>query len=134
MNQKERKKEVEDNRKLYRIPSGANYQLRSKNAVYISPSNTLRHELAKSIGAYMLRKYGDIKFLDTLGHQLEQIEKTVKTIMKEFPKDKSDFITECVPKREPERRVDLVRLSDNTRFEFETKSNIKKNNCITIYI
>lgn len=82
----------------------------------------------------MLRKWGDIKFSDDLNDALGQVQGCVKNIMKEFPKDKSDFITEAVPINEPLRRVDLVRLSDDQRFEFETDKKIKKDNCCTIYL
>jgi len=134
MNKKEKIQNTEENRKLYRIPSGANYQLRSRNAIYISPSNSLRHELSKCIGAYMLRKWGDIKFEPIISDLLKLLEKDINAIMKEFTKNKANFITEAVPKKEPERRVDLVKLEDNTRFEFETSLKIKKPDCYTIYI
>jgi len=124
----------EQNRKLYKIPGGANFQLRVKNAVYLSPHNTLKHEIAKSIGAYSLLKYGDIKFSDSMNQALEWLQEEFKEVMKDFPKDKSTFITEAVPKKEPDRRVDLVRLSDNTLFEFETSPKIKKEGACTIYI
>jgi len=127
-------KTEEDNRKLYKIPSGGNYQLRSKNAIYVSPSNTIHHELSKCLGAYMLRKWGDIKFSERTCAILKMLENEVKLTMKDFPKDRSAFITEAVPKKEPDRRVDLVRLNDNQRFEFETNPKIKKENCCTIYI
>ena len=91
MNKAERKKVSEQNRKLYKIPSGANYQLRSKNAIYISPTNSLRHELAKTIGAYMLRKYGDIKFSEQIGKCLYCFSKIVTESMKDFPKEKHQF-------------------------------------------
>ena len=125
----------ENNRKLYKILSCANHQLRSKNAIYISPSNSIKHELAKTIGGYLLRKWGDIPFYNPeLLNLLYKIEVCVNDLMKGFPKDKSDFITEAVPINEPLRRVDLVRLSDDQRFEFETDKKVKKENCCTIYL
>ena len=124
----------ENNRKLYKIPSGAPYQLRVKNALYLSPSNSLKHELAKCIGAYSLLKYGDIKFSDSMNQALEWLQEEFKEVMKDFPRDKSTFITEAVIKKQEDRRVDLVRLSDNTLFEFETSPKIKKEGACTIYI
>lgn len=110
----------EDNRKKYVIPGGSNYQLRSKNAVYISPSNSVRHKLAKCLGAYMLRKWGDVKFSKALVDELFVVDKLVNFIMGGFPKEKTDFITECCPKKHKDKRRDLVRLSDNWIYEFET--------------
>lgn len=134
MNKKEKLMEIDKNRKLYTIPSGAAYQQRVKNAIHISPSNSVSHELGKALGAYMLRKYGDLKFSDSINQALKWIEEEVKEVMKEFPKEKANFITECVPKSEPNRRVDLVRLEDDQRFEFETNPKIKKDNACTVYL
>ena len=120
-------------RELYRTPGSASHMLRPKNALFIAP-NSFKHELAKFIGAYMLKKYGDIKFSEYLVCNLKFLEKEIKEIMKDFPKESSDFITEAVPINEPKRRVDLVRLSDNTRFEFETDKKVKKEGAITFYI
>ncbi len=128
------KKAIIENRKKYRIQGGQNYQLRSLNAIYISPSNSVKHELAKALGAYMIRKYGDIKFTDYIIESLDQIELDVKMAMEGFAKEKDSFITEAVIKSQPDRRVDLVRLSDNTRFEFECSKKIKKEDCVTIYL
>lgn len=132
MNKKEMKSE--EHRKLYRIPGGANYQLRSKNAIYISPGNSIKHELAKCIGAYMIRKWSDIKITDSVLRLLDALSSEIDFTMRYFDKDKSDFITEAVPKGDPKRRVDLVRLDDNTRYEFESSKRVKKDNCITIYL
>ena len=112
----------EHNRKLYKIQGGNNYQLRSRNAIYISPSNSVKHELAKTLGVYMIRKYGDIKFTRGIILTFKRLELEVKKAMEGFAKEKDSFITECVPKKEPSRRVDLVRLSDNTRYEFVVSS------------
>ena len=134
MNKKETKSQEELNRSLYRIPSGASYQLRSKNAVYLASNNTVRHELAKTLGAYMLIRFGDIKFNDEIKSLLRLIEIEVEALMQGFIEEKSSFITEAVPKKEESRRVDLVRLKDGTRFEFETNKKITKLNAITIRI
>jgi len=115
-----RKSIADVNRNKYKIPSGGNFQLRSKNAIYISPSNTLTHELAKTIGAYSLRKFGDIKFDKPLVLLIKNLEDYFKLLMKEFPKEKASFITEACPKQFPNKRRDLVKLEDNWIFEFET--------------
>lgn len=124
---------VEKNRRKYTIPSGASYQYRAKNAIYISPI-TLRHELSKCIGAYMLKKWGDIKFPEILAEQVKYLGDYVDMMMKDFPKGRADFITEAVPKCNKDRRIDLVRLNDEQWFEFETNHKIKKENCVTFYV
>lgn len=136
-------KRSEDNRKKYIIPGGSSYQIRSKNAIHISPSNSIRHELSKCVASYMLRKWGDIKFDEGLLVALKQLEGEVKRVMEGFPKEKSDFITECVPKLKTmkeigivnkNRRIDLVDLDKDDWYEFECNRKIRKPNCITIYI
>jgi len=143
MNKKTQKKIVEENRLKFTIPGGSPYQLRSKNALYISPSNSIRHELAKCIGGYQLRKWGDIKFNKAIIWWIKELERSVNGAMEGFPKQKADFITEACAKirtikekgaTEPGRRVDLVRLQDNTWFEFEVNHKIRKSKSITIYI
>ena len=124
----------EDNRKKYTIPSGANFQYRSKNAIYISPNNTIKHEMAKCVGAYMLRKWGDIRWSDEVNEQLSMLQKTILKEMKEFSIQRQDFITEAVPKDDKNRRVDLVGLKDRTHYEWETNKKVKKENAITFYL
>lgn len=134
MNKKTQKLEAEQNRKKYKIPGGANYQLRTRNAIHISPSNSLRHELIKCIAAYQLRKFGEVKIGIDIIDTVRVLDKEFRVLTEDWLKQKVDFITEAVPKQEPDRRVDLVRLQDDTRFEFETNPKIKKEGAITIYI
>jgi len=134
MNKRNTKKEIEKNRRKYTIPSGANYQLRSVGAVYTSPSNSTKHEVAKLIAALQLRKFGDVRFTQDMIDALNLLSEAVEAATKDFPKSTATFITEAVPKLEPERRVDLVRLEDDMRFEIETNPKIKKKNCVTIYV
>lgn len=82
----------------------------------------------------MLMKYGDIKFNEPIIKSLNELCIAINTTMKDFPRQKADFISECVPNKEANRRVDLVRLSDDTRFEFETNHKIKKEGDKTITI
>ena len=116
------------------MPGCNNYVKRSKNAIYLSPGSTIRHEMSKCLGAYMLKKWGDIKFSIHVIHLLKELEMQVKKDMEGFPIENKSFITEAVPTKEKERRVDLVRLEDDQRFEFETSKKIKKDNACTIYI
>jgi len=124
----------EKNRRMYLSPAKSETLLRPKNAVFISSGNSLRHELAKTIGAYMLRKWGDIKFDKYTLLQLKHIERTIELIMKDFPIQSEDFITEAVPKQDERRRIDLVRLSDEQWFEFECDPKISKKYAYTFYL
>ena len=116
----------------YHKPGGANYQTVPKNAICISNANSAKHEIAKAVGAYMLHKFGDILFNDKIHAALEVIDEEVRNC--EMVEQSTDFITEAVPNNEGGRRVDLVDLKSNTRFEFETDHKIEKDNAITIYI
>ena len=124
----------ETNRKKYTIPSGASYQLRPKNAIYISPSNTLAHELHKCIGAYQLKRWGDIKTNSRIIELVKALQKEMKLLMKGFDRCNCSFITEAVPKIANGRRIDLVRLDPETWIEYETDKKINKGDCVTIHI
>ena len=107
MNQKEKKKAVSENIKKYHTPSCPVYIKRAKNAVFISPSNSLEHEQKK----------------------LE--------ICHQFRKEGIDFITEAVKNKKAEgkeRRVDIVNLVTGDEIEIEKNHKIKKPGAITIYI
>ena len=125
---------VERNRRKYLVPGGANYQYRPLNAVMISPSNTVRHELAKALGGYMLRKWGDVKLSSEVVGLLKALEAQVKKDMKEFPRVKRGFVTEAVPKVDRDRRVDLVCLDNEQWIEFETSKRVDKGDCFTFYV
>lgn len=94
MNQKERKLSRIANMKKYHTPACSNYIKRAKNAVYISPANSIEHEIAKLKVCYELRK------------------------------NKNDFITEaCRNKKDGNgkiRRVDIVNLDTGQEIEIET--------------
>ena len=124
----------ETNRRKYLSNTKSETQIRPKNAVFLSSHNTLRHELAKTVGAYMLRKWGDINLNPELVRKIKELEDTINKVMQPFPKQPVDFITECCPRDNLNRRIDLVRLSDCQHFEFETRKEIKKDNCFTFYI
>ena len=131
--------EGELNRRKYHT-IGIPNSLRAKNAVFISTQNSLKHELAKLLGGYMVRKYGDIKFNEDILLCLLALENCVNDSLEGFPKNPKNFITEACPNEEKDRRVDLVILEDNTRIEFESDHKIKKADnpsgeaTITIYI
>ena len=104
------------------------------NVVYFNKGNTLKHELAKALGALQILKYGDVKFNQRILDALQAIQEEcasafiVETIENQF------FLTEAVPVDNPERRVDLVSLNLDSHIEFETDHTIKKSNAVTIYI
>jgi len=134
MNKKQTKSNVEQNRKKYICMSGCNYKFRSKNAIFISTTNKLNHEVAKFVGAYMIKKYGDIKFTNRIIGAIKILEEAVVEDLKDFEKNPSNFITEAVPKVDKDRRVDLVRLEDEQWIEFENNHKIKKEGALSIYI
>ena len=132
MTKKETEYKIEENRRKYLTP-GTISLLRPKNAVFISSANSFKHELAKTIGALMLQRYGDIKFDEELVKRISDIGYYITTeLMNEFPKSNEPFITEAQYNKN--RRIDLVRLRDNQHFEFETDHTIKKEGAFTFYI
>lgn len=123
------------NQRNYHVPGCSSNHNPKKNSISISDHNTIKHELAKSLGAIMLSRFGDIKFTKEIVTLLNCLEHEVNTIG--FVKDHADFITESVPNDEENRRVDLVNLNTDDRFEFETDHKIdkfKNKGGITIYI
>lgn len=108
----------------FHTPGMPNHYPRKKNAIFISSGNTVCHELAKCLGAIMLHKHGDLKFNDKIILLLREIDTAVKDL--DLAKQRTDFITEAVPNSQKDRRVDLVSLSDGTRYEFESVHTICK--------
>ena len=107
MNNKERNKAIRENIKRYHTPSCPRYVKRAKNAVFISPSNSIEHETKKLEICYDLRK------------------------------EKIPFVTEAVRNKQEdgkERRIDIVNLVTGDEIEIETNKKVKKPGSITIYI
>lgn len=124
----------EENRKKYTIPSGASYQYRTKNAIFISPSNSIKHELVKLIICYQIRQFGDFKLSERIIKLFGEIETEYKECTKELIKNPEDFITEAVPKSNKERRIDIVKLNDERWIEIETNKKVNKGDCLVVYI
>jgi len=124
------------NYRKYHIPSCPAYMRRPKNAVYYSAANSIKHEISKAVAALMLHKWGDIRFGGAVTKHIEILAASIDLTMQSFPKQKADYITEACPNGKTDRRVDLVRLRDDVRYEFECNSKVKKEgiNTITIYI
>jgi len=123
---------------MYHPPSLSARHRVKKNVVFISNANTVRHELHKCIGALMYRRFGDIKTNAIINAAVRAIEDEILAFG--FVKNPSHFISECTPNSEPERRVDLVGLKENFRFEWENDHKIEKkegtdgSKTITFYI
>lgn len=125
---------VRHNYNQYHVPGCPRTHRVKKNVVCINRHSTLKHELFKFLGCWMLSKYGDVKVDDVLRCKVVEISECVDSLFKFWEVVSTDFITEAVPCSEPERRVDLVDLRSGVRFEFETDKRVKKDNCVTIYI
>ena len=125
----------------YHIPGQQSRCTLKKNAIFISTGNTLRHEMAKFIGCFMIKKYGDVKFDDDLKKMILTTSVYVEEkLMKAFFKESCNYITEACPNREPNRRVDVVNITNGDRFEFESLKSVKKpesldgSQTVTIYL
>jgi len=136
MNKKETKENVKRHWLLYHIPSMSNIHRIKRDAIFVSNINTFKHELAKSLGAIMIKRFGDVKFNDKIIEAISLIDKEIATFG--FTKNPSSFLTEAernLRKGEPRRRVDLINLVTGDELEFETNHKIlKKEGAITILI
>ena len=130
----------ENHYREYIIPGKDPKRRRTINTICVTSGNipSIHHELAKCLGAIMLRRYGDVEFNQTILDALKTIDLEVKGMC--FPLDPTEFITEAQPihSRIKDRRVNLVNLKTNDRFEFETDSRIRKKDSdahvVAIYI
>lgn len=136
-------KPIELNRRKYVTMAGQSYKFRSKNAIFFSGGNTVRHELGKALVCYQIKKWGEPKLTPRMLKILSELEQEVKTEFKGWVKVPSNFITEAVPKLKTlkekgevnnNRRIDVVRLEDETWFELELNKKISKDNSITFYL
>ena len=118
----------------YHPPGGSKLQTVKLNAVFVSCHNTVRHELSKALGGIMLNKWGDVRFTPEIIKGLRVLSDLVEFEFKDWSKNKVNFITEAVPTSDSKRRVDLVKLDDNTRIEFETSKQVLKDDSLTIFI
>ncbi len=123
---------VENNRKYIR-QGCASHQRCPINAISLDSRNKINHELSKAIGGIMLLKYGDIKFSKKIILGIRALSKVIESEMQDFPKVKEAFISECVPLEDQKRRIDILRLRDEVKYEFENKK-IEKKGVISIYI
>ena len=125
---------LEKNRKKYVVNAGDNYKFRSKNAVFFNAGSSWKHEIMKAVVGLMLLKYGDVDISPKIISALNLLEEALIENFKDFPRQKANFISEAVPKSCRDRRVDIIRLEDETWIEIETDHKIQKENCITIYV
>ena len=106
--------------KRYHVPSMPNYAHRPKNALFISRANSVLHEGGKFLAAYMVRKWGDVKITPSMVLLLQQLDAEVSLVMKDFPKESANYVSECVPNSEPDKRVDVLKLFGEVKYELET--------------
>lgn len=128
------KKEVHENWHKYHVKGMPYHHRVKKNAIFISSHNTIKHELSKCVGGIMLNKYGDVDFNKDLLVGLESFANLIELSMKDYPKSKSNFITEAASDENPERIIDLVNLNNGEQIEFEINKNILKKDCRSIYL
>ena len=105
MNNKQRQENIITNLHRYHVPGQVNTSL-TRNVIYISTANSLKHELKKLELCYALKKEG------------------------------IEYITEAerIKKGEAKRRIDIVNLVTGDEIEIETDKKVKKEGAITIYI
>lgn len=119
--------------KEYHIPGRPAYCKRPLNALVFSRANSNLHEISKAVAALMIYKHGDVKFTTAITNKIRSLATEMDNTMKDFS-DENNFISEAVPNNDPTRRVDLVRVEDNNRFEIETNHKVRKECCTTIYV
>lgn len=123
--------------RTYHIPGMPNYAHRKRNSIFFG-NESIKHVLAKAIGAYMLRKYGDVKFTGRTIELLDDLSNGINVDMKDFVEEGAEYVTEVVPNDDNSRRVDLVCLDTGARYEFETNHKVLKDKgnegTTTIYI
>ena len=118
----------------YHPPGGTPLKNVKRNVIFISNGNSIRHELAKALGAIMVHKWGDVKFSEKIIDLLAKLEIETNNQFWGWAEEETSFLTEAVPNNEKNRRVDLVNLRTKDHIEFETNSKIKKENATTIYL
>ena len=110
MMDKEIYKKRQETYKKYHIPGCSAYYRRPKNAIYISPANSLKHELAKAKVCYYIRKYG----LDIPNGEVVTLDD-----LENYKSNKPQmFITEAVAKNG--KKPDVVILDTGQEIEIET--------------
>lgn len=119
-------KEEEENNRKYHVPGMPNFARRTKNTIVYAANNTTLHELSKALGGLMLHKWGDVKFTEAVKKKLKELSISVDQAYQNSPKVRKAYITEAVPNNQPTRRVDLVRLEDDYRYEFEVSNHKNK--------
>jgi len=119
--------------KKYHIPGMPNYTHRKRNAIFFG-SESFRHVLGKCIAAYQIRKYGDVKFSPEMLLALHELDEAFETTMKDFTKSPADFVTEVCPNEASDRRIDVLCLDNNVRYEIVVSNLSKKseNDCVVI--
>lgn len=122
------------NWRSFHAPGCSHLRHRAKNAIYISSSNSIKHELAKCIGAIMVQRYGNVKFDSTVKTAFDDLCFAIQSVLGPELSEPNFFLTEAVPNDRPKRRLDLVNINTLDEFEFETNLKEHKKGAVTIYI
>jgi hypothetical protein len=118
------KKNEQLHARRFHPPGHSNYHNIKPNVIFINSGSLIRHELSKALLAIQIHKFGDYLFNDTIKKAIKTIEKEIKN--QGFSKNPTSFLTEACPNSEPNRRIDIVQLSDITRIEIETNPKEQK--------
>lgn len=128
------KKSILENWRSYHVPGQGHYKTRARNAVHLNSNNTIEHELAKCIGGIMLNRYGDIKVDEIVRKEISMMAQVIRTAFGPGSFESHEFISEAVPNEDSARRIDIVDINTDDRFEFvkSSLSEKSKDDCIII--
>lgn len=122
------------NYRSYHIPNQSNHHSIKRNAVFLSTTNGVKHEVAKALVCYMVKKYNDFKISEAIKLALNTIEEEVESF--HFLDDASEFLTEACMNEAKDRRIDIINLRTNDKIEIvdSSLSEKSKNDCIIVRV
>lgn len=104
-------------------------RLKTPNVIYIDESNSLLHELVKTILFYYIKKRKPVEAIiqqiDRIKTQLEIVEDEMERVLSQFPKEKGDvlILTEAEVGKD---KVDILVADLKTIIEVDYKHKTKK--------
>ena len=98
----------------------SNFKSVKVNVISVSSNNTILHELTKCFCALSIHKFGDVFINERIKDLLRGVEEEIKGM--KLKEEHISFITECSPNDQPNRKIDLVRLSDGCKIEIVKSS------------
>jgi len=128
------KLKIRHNYNQYHVPCCPRTHKLKKNAIFISTTNSVKHEMAKALACYMIKKWGEVKFSLEAIALLNLLDIRMAEDFEGWKENPSDFITEAVKCSDSSRRVDVVNLNTGDEIEIETKKSVKKDGAVSIYI